>query len=118
MLELITDISAVQLYQGTSLTLTIRLLESVAAHELVLLPRLTKLNEYAPTCMALNDPPNEFAPKEMAAMTVSALQAEQGASLMMTLKPHAVVSLHKLLLLPTLILNACAPTCTALSDPP
>ncbi len=91
------------------MTLTIRLLELVAAHVLVLSPRTPKLYEYAPTCMALIDPPNAFAPKEKEALTVSALQSEQGALSTLALKPNAVVSLHTLLmllLLPILTLNA------------
>ena len=52
---------------------------------------------------------------------VKALQLKQGASLTTTLIPLADVASHMLLLglvVPRLILQAFAPTCTTLIDPP
>jgi hypothetical protein len=52
--------------------------------------------------MALIDPPYEFAPTDTSELDVTALQLEQGALLMITLNPLAVVDPHELvLLLPT-----------------
>jgi hypothetical protein len=65
--------------------------------------------------MELNDPPYEFAPADNAKfaeeLVVTALQLEQGALLMLTLNPLAVVDPHELMLLAVLLrLHAYAPT--------
>ena len=65
--------------------------------------------------MALIDPPYEFAPAAIAKfaeeLVVTALQLEQGALLMLTLNPLAVVDPHELMLLAVLLrLHAYAPT--------
>jgi hypothetical protein len=46
-----------QLEQGALLTLTLKPLAFVSEHELWLLLFWLKLHAYAPTCMALIDPP-------------------------------------------------------------
>ena len=61
--------------------------------------------------MALVDPPYEFAPADTLELDVTALQLEQGALLMLTLNPLAVVDPHELILLAVLLrLHAYAPT--------
>ena len=60
MLELVVE--AMQLEQVVLWTLTARLLAFDASHVLLLLALKLKLHAYAPTCRALSDPPNEFAP--------------------------------------------------------
>ena len=53
---------ALQLEQVVLWTLTARLLAFDASHVLLLLAFELKLHAYAPMCMTLSDPPNEFAP--------------------------------------------------------
>ncbi len=61
------------------------------------------LHAYAPTCMALSDPPNEFAPSESLEspelVKLEATQFEQDAFEMITVKPCAAATAHVLLLL-------------------
>ncbi len=90
---------AMQLEQGAALTRTLKPLAVVAAHALLLLASELRLHAYPPTCMALSDPPYEFAPKEFWELEVVAMQLEHGTSLTRTLKPIAVVAAHELLLL-------------------
>ncbi len=74
--------------------------------------------------MALIDPPCAFAPNEAPELTVvDAVQPEQGASLILTLRVPAFVPSQALVLVTSfcelaLKLHAYAPTCTALIDPP
>jgi hypothetical protein len=53
---------AMQLEHGVSLTRTLKPLAVVAAQVLLLLADELSLHAYAPTCRALSNPPNEFAP--------------------------------------------------------
>ena len=70
-------------------------------------------------CIALSDPPNEFAPSRKLELVVMAMQLEHGALLMLTSVMAAIVAAHLLLLLALkLELHAYAPMCIALSDPP
>jgi hypothetical protein len=50
-------VTALQLAQGALLTITLKPLAFVEAHELLLLAEPLLLHAYAPTCRALIDPP-------------------------------------------------------------
>jgi hypothetical protein len=77
------------------------------------------LQECAPTCTTLIDPPKELTPLEKPLLLVTALQLKQGASLMTTLKPLLIDVPHLLLLMPEpLQLQEYAPTYKTLIDPP
>ena len=59
-----------------------------------------RLHAWAPTCRALSDPPNEFAPEESPEISVEATQLEQDAFETSKVKPFAAVAAHVLLPLP------------------
>jgi hypothetical protein len=91
-------------------TLTERPLAFVAAHLLLLLSLALALHVYPPMCKALIDPPYEFAPTIAPSVTVvDALQSEQGALLISTLRPLTVVAAHVLTVLPMPKLHVYAP---------
>jgi hypothetical protein len=115
-LELV--VVAVQLEQGASLTRTIKPIADVIIHKLLLLASELRLHAYAPTCKALSDPPNEFAPFEYPELVAVAMQLVHTASLILTSILIAVVAAHALLLPVVLSLHAYPPTCKTLSDPP
>jgi hypothetical protein len=79
-----------------------------------------KLQEYAPTCIKLKDPPYEFTPwDENALVVLKALQLEHAEPLTCTQTALAAVNPHVLLLVgPLLKLQEYAPTCIKLMDPP
>ncbi len=116
-------LKALQFEHPESLTCTETPLAVVASHMLLLLleEAKLKLQAYAPTYKTLIDPPYEFAPKELLLLLVKALQFEHPESLTCTETPIAVVASHILrLLLETawLQLQAYAPMCKTLIDPP
>ncbi len=79
-------LKALQFEHPESLTCTDTPLAVVASHTLRLLldaARL-KLQEYAPTCNTLIDPPYEFAPTEKVLLVLKALQFEHPESLTCT----------------------------------
>jgi hypothetical protein len=57
-------VKALQLEQGKLLMLTIRSIAMVAPHALLMLEAKPKLQAYAPTYMALVDPPIELSVEE------------------------------------------------------
>ena len=93
---------ALQLEHTKPLTWTETSLAFVASHVLLLLLLLAslKLQECAPTCNTLIDPPYEFAPKEKANALVNALESTEYVFCTRTLMPLALVDPHVLLLSP------------------
>jgi hypothetical protein len=94
-------VTALQLKQGVSRTLTLKPIDVVAPQLLlVLLPAvLLKLHAYPPIYNTLIDPPYEFARPENRMLVVIALQLMQAASMTLTIKPLAVVAPQLLLVL-------------------
>ncbi len=92
---------ALQLKQAASRMLTLKPLEVVASHLLLVLLLTLKLSlhAYPPMNATLIDPPYELAPSERPPLVVTALQLKQAASRMLTLKPLEVVASHLLLVL-------------------
>jgi hypothetical protein len=116
-------LKTLQFVHAELLTCTDTSLADVASHLLLLLldaARL-KLQAYAPTYNTLIDPPYKFAPKDRPALVLKALQFVHAESLTCTNIPYAAVASHLLLLLlkvASLKLQAYAPTCNTLIDPP
>jgi hypothetical protein len=112
-------LKALQLEHAESLTCTETSLAAVAPHVLLLVASSLKLQEYAPTCIKLMDPPYEFAPLEYFPLVMlKALQLEHAEPLTCTETSLTVVAPHVLLLVagwPQL--QEYAPTCK-LMDPP
>ncbi len=107
--------------QGAFKTIKVRPFAAVAAHVLLLLAKTLQLIAYAPTCMALIDPPYEIDPKDVLELFAKelALQLEQDVLWTLTARLLAFDASHVLLLLAfELKLHAYAPMCRALSDPP
>ena len=92
-------VEAMQLEHGVSLTRTLKPLDVVAAHVLLLLALALRLHAYAPMCRALSDPPYELIPKELLELAVLVTQLEHDASLTTTFRPVAIVASHLLMLL-------------------
>ncbi len=66
-------LNALQLEHAESLTCTETSLTAVAPHVLLLVAGWPQLQEYAPTCIKLMDPPYEFIPAESPLLSVDAL---------------------------------------------
>lgn len=117
-----TEVRAIQLEQ-TELRTTIDAAVTDVAPQLLLLlleSPLLKLQEYAPTCKALTDPPYTFPPRvELLLFVLVALQLKQTKLLLRTVTSLASVGPLVLLLeAAELKLHEYAPTYKMLSDPP
>ena len=104
------------------MTCTERLLADVAPQMLLLEAESLKLQEYAPTCIRLMEPPYEFAPLELPFLAVlKALQLEHVEPLTCTERSLTEVAPHMLLVpleAASLKLQEYAPTCIKLMEPP
>ncbi len=91
-------VKALQFEHPELLTCTLTPLTDVAPHVLLLKASSLTLKEYAPTYSVLIDPPYEFAPLELRALVIKALQFEHPELLTCTLTPLTDVAPHMLLL--------------------